>query len=125
MKFLPNRQQGLTLISTVFILVIAAFFILAAFKILPIYLNHSKVSNALKALESTPGIEMKTEYEIRDSLAKRFNMNYVYDVNQDDIKITKQGGYLRVVIAYEVAKKMVGNLSVLAEFNDVIEVGQQ
>jgi hypothetical protein len=46
-------------------------------------------------------------------------------VTQDDIKISKHGGYLKVAIQYEVVKKLVGNLSVLAQFNDVIEVGQQ
>jgi hypothetical protein len=44
---------------------------------------------------------------------------------QDDIKVTKHGNYLKVVIEYEVARKIVGNLSVLAVFNDVIEIGDK
>jgi hypothetical protein len=52
-------------------------------------------------------------------------MNYVYDVTQDDITITKQSNYLKVAIEYEVVKPLVGNLSALVEFNDVIEIGQK
>jgi hypothetical protein len=52
-------------------------------------------------------------------------MNYVYDVTQDDIKVTKRGDYLKVQIEYETVVKIIGNLSVLAEFNDVIEVGKE
>jgi hypothetical protein len=125
MKLSPTSQRGLTLISTLLLLAGIAVLVLLTLKIVPIYLDHNKVVNALKALEESGGVENKSEYEIRDSLAKRFNLNYVYDVTQDDIKITKYGSYLKVVIKYEVVKKIVGNLSILAEFNDMIEVGQK
>lgn len=125
MKTFANQQQGLTLISILLILGFIAFFTLLTLKIAPIYMDHAKVVNALKAVEQTTDIETKSEYEIRDSLSKRFNMNYVYDVTQDDIKVVKHGNYLKVTIEYETVKKIAGNLSVLAEFNDFIEVGQE
>jgi hypothetical protein len=120
-----KRQQGLTFISLVFVLGFIASLTLLILKIAPIYIDHGKVVNALAALEKDPDIETKSEREVRESLSKRFNLNYVYDVTQDDIKVVKHGKYLKVVIEYEVAKKIVGNLSVLVEFNDVIEVGQE
>lgn len=120
-----KRQQGLTFISLIFTLGLLAFFVLLILKIGPIYLDHSKVVNALAALEKTTDVETKTESEIRGILDKRFNMNYVTDVTRNDIKITQSGNYLKVVIAYEVIKPIFGNLSVLVEFNNEIEVGQQ
>jgi len=120
-----KKQQGLTFISLLLILGLIGFFVLLAFKIIPIYLDHSKVSKALAAVKAMPGIESKSESEIRSALGKQFEMNYVYDVNQKDVKVLKHGTYLKVTIEYEVAKKLVGNLSALAEFNDVIEVGQE
>jgi cell division protein FtsL len=125
MNVLPKRQQGLTFISLVFILGFIAFFVLLGLKIVPVYIDHSKVTSSLAELEKTADIQEKTEAEIRDSLSKRFNINYVSDVTQDDITITKQGSYLKVVIEYEVVRKIAGNLSILLEFNDVIEVGQK
>lgn len=120
-----KRQQGYTLISLIFILGIIAFFILLIMKIGPIYLDHSKVKNALAAIEQDKDVETKSEADIRSSLDKRFNMNYVADVKAQDVKITKQGGYLKVEANYEVVEKIVGNLSVLVEFHDVIEVGKE
>jgi hypothetical protein len=120
-----KHQQGLTFISLVFFLGLIAFFVLLGLKIGPIYLDHSKVTNALAEVEKNNNIEKLTEAEIRDSLSKRFNINYVYDVTQDDITITKYQDYLRVAIEYEVIRKIAGNLSVLVEFNDFIEVGQK
>lgn len=125
MNLSPQRQQGLTFISLVFFLGLIAFFVLLGLKIGPIYLDHSKVTNALAEVEKNNNIEELTEAEIRDSLSKRFNINYVYDVTQDDITITKYQDYLRVAIEYEVIRKIAGNLSVLVEFNDFIEVGQK
>ena len=69
--------------------------------------------------------QKKSEHEVRNTLDKRFNLNYVYDVTQDDIKVTKRGNYLKVQAEYETVVKIFGNLSVLAEFNDIIEVGQE
>jgi hypothetical protein len=120
-----KHQQGLTFVSLVFFLGLIAFFVLLGLKIGPIYLDHSKVTNALAEVEKNNNIEELTEAEIRDSLSKRFNINYVYDVTQDDITITKYQDYLRVAIEYEVIRKIAGNLSVLVEFNDFIEVGQK
>lgn len=120
-----KHQQGLTFVSLVFFLGLIAFFVLLGLKIGPIYLDHSKVTNALAEVEKNNNIEKLTEAEIRDSLSKRFNINYVYDVTQDDITITKYQDYLRVAIEYEVIRKIAGNLSVLVEFNDFIEVGQK
>ncbi|MGR8999960.1 MAG: DUF4845 domain-containing protein [Gammaproteobacteria bacterium] len=125
MNLSPKRQQGLTFISLVFFLGLIAFFVLLGLKIGPIYLDHMKVTNALAEIKKTPDIETKSANEIRENLNKRFNMNYVYDVTQDDITVVKQGNYLKVIIEYEVVKKIAGNLSVLVEFNDFIEAGQE
>jgi hypothetical protein len=95
-----KHQQGLTLISIIFILGLIGFFTLLTLKIVPIYLNHSKVSSALTALKQMPDIQSKSEAEIRESLSKRFNINYVYDVTKDDIKVIKHGTYLKVDIEY-------------------------
>lgn len=118
-----QRQTGLTLISTILLLGLIAFFTLLILKIAPIYIDHSKVVNSLTGLKQTVDIQTKNKNEVWNALDKRFNLNYVYNVTKDDVKITKQGNYLRVEIAYEVVEKIVGNLSVLVEFNEVIEVG--
>ncbi|HEY8218498.1 MAG TPA: DUF4845 domain-containing protein [Methylobacter sp.] len=120
-----KRQQGLTLISLIFILGLIGFFVMLTLKIVPIYLDHGKVKSALEALKATPELQTKSEYEIRDSLSKRFSINYVYDVKPENIKVIKHGSYVKVDIEYETVVKLVSNLSALAEFHDTIEAGQE
>jgi hypothetical protein len=124
MKNMMRREQGLTMISLALILGLIASFVLLALKIGPIYLDHSKVINALAAVEETTDIETKSKSEILSSLRKRFNFNYVYHIEDDDISIIKQGNYLKVDIEYEVVEAIVGNLSVLVEFHEGFEVGE-
>ncbi len=125
MRALPKQQRGLTFISLVFILGLIAFFTLLVLKIGPIYLNHSKVVNALKAVEETTDIASKSKHDIQESLYKRFNMNYVEYVTGDDITIVAQPGYVKVAIDYDRIEHLIGNLSVLVEFHEGFEVGSR
>ncbi len=120
-----NNQRGLTLISIAFILGLIAFFTLLVLKIAPIYMNHSKVVNAMEALEQTTDVQHKSKYEVKMLLDRRFNMNYVDYVENDDIDITKHPGYLKVVVDYERVVPIMGNLSVLAEFHEEFEAGAE
>jgi competence protein ComGC len=123
MKGLIKKQQGLTLISIVFILILIGAVVLLVLKIAPIYMNHSKVVNALEAVEAMPEVQSMSKREIESSLLKRFNLNYVEDITMDDVEIIKQPGYLSVRISYEVEQPIIGNLSVLVDFDDGFEKG--
>ncbi|MCK5122103.1 MAG: DUF4845 domain-containing protein [Methylococcales bacterium] len=120
-----KQQQGLTLITIIFILAILGFFVLLGLKIGPIYMNHSKVVNALSAVENMVDVETMSKHEIMSSLNKRFGMNYVDKVTDEDITITKHDDYLKVAIVYERVEKIMGNLSVLVEFDESFEAGDK
>lgn len=125
MKSPFKSQQGLTLLSIAFILFLIGFFVLLTLKIVPIYIDHSKVANALTALKQDPDFPSMSEGQIKNDLERRFNINYVYDVTKDDVQVVKHGNYTKVDIEYETVVKLVYNLSLLAEFHDVIEVGDK
>ncbi len=120
-----NKQRGLTFISIAFILGLIAFFTLLVLKIAPIYINNSRVVNAVAALKNTTDITTKTKQEIKTSLEKRFDMNYVEYVKPEDVKIIAQPGYVSVNIDYERVEKIAGNLSVLVEFHEGFEAGSR
>jgi Tfp pilus assembly protein PilE len=124
MNFSAKNQRGLTFISLFIILSVLAFFVLLALKVGPIYMNHSKVTNALSAVESMPEVKSMSKNEIIKSLNKRFGMNYVTKVDDKDVSILKQGNYVKVEIEYERVEKIFGNLSVLVQFYDFFEAGE-
>ncbi len=124
MIFSGNRQQGLTFISIMLILGLISFFVLLGLKIGPIYMNHSKVVSTMTSLKQMSNIESMSKREIELTLAKRLNMNYVDKITHDDFEIMRRDNLLAVSIDYERVEKIFGNLSVLVEFSESFEVGE-
>lgn len=123
MQNVLKKQQGLTLISLIFILGLIAFFVLLTFKIVPIYTEHGKVTHALAKLKNTPDIEKESKRAIRYALIKQFDMNYVYHVEKENIDIISRPEYLKVQIVYHVKVLLAYNLSVWVDFDESIEIG--
>ncbi len=117
------RQQGMTLIGMILVFMIFGFFVLLILKIGPIYLEHFKVVSSLESLRETPELARKSRREIRTLLEKRFEINMIDNVAPEDITVHKEDGVVSVEITYEVEKPVMGNLSVVAYFDDRIEVG--
>ncbi len=125
MKALKHKQGGLTFISIAFILALIAFFTLLVLRIVPIYMDHGKVVSTMEALENTVDIEKKSRYEIIRMIENRFNIGYVDHIDKDDFVITKKANYVKIELEYETVAHIVGNLSVLVEFHELVEVGQE
>lgn len=120
---LEKKQRGLTFISFMIILAVIALFVLVGLKVGPIYLNHSKVMDAMTAVENTKDVVRSGRNDVKVMLAKRLNMNYA-DINLDDFKIIKRVNYLKVELEYEKVEKILGNLSVLVEFQESFEIDE-
>jgi hypothetical protein len=125
MNYSSKTQQGLAFIPLVFTITLLFVSISLVVKVAPVYFNHGKVVAMLDQLKQETSVEKKSNSEIKGSLTKRININNIDDVAQDDIVISKQGNDFKVFIKYEVVKKIYGNLSVLIEFNDEIEIGSE
>jgi len=115
-------QQGLAFLPLVFTITLLFVGISLTIKIVPVYLNHSKVVAMLDQFKQEASGEKKSEFDIKSTLTKRININNIDNIAQDDITLSKQGSAFKVMISYEVVKKIYGNLSVLIEFNDHIEI---
>lgn len=120
-----QRSQGLTFISILLILALISFFTLLVLKIAPIYINHGRVASVLASLETDPNLLNMSKTEISTTINKRFNINYVEGVSDEDIQIVAQPGYVNVLIDYQPVKPLFANLSVLVDFHDEIEVGSR
>ena len=118
-----KKQQGLTLISFFFLMILIGFFVMLALKVGPIYMDHSKVIHSLEALKSRADIEHHSKREIWTLLRKQLEMNYISHIKKENVKITSRTNYLKVQIIYHVKEPLFGNLSVWVDFDNAIEVG--
>lgn|GEM_PF-105462 len=120
-----QNQRGLTLISLIFLVGLIGCFVMLILKVGPLYMDNHNVVNAFKAEQQSADILTKSKEQIRASLGKRFELNYVTHVSAADVQITGIPGYVKVSLEYERVVHIVGNLSVLVEFNEGFEAGSK
>lgn len=113
---LAHRQRGMTYLGLLIILGVIAFFAMVAIKVVPLYLENMKIGNTLKSLQEEGGA--RSESEIRDTLRKRFSINDITHVTDDDVKVVREGKKLVVTIDYEARVPLFKNLDVVARFAD-------
>lgn len=117
-----NKQQGLTFISWLLVLIMVGVFILVGIKIAPVYLEHFTVKKSLESLKDEPLINRKSVREIRKMLMRRMDMNNIYDLSKDEVTIKRSGGVTTITIAYEERRSIMGNLSLVMTFEDSVEL---
>lgn len=122
MTRMKKRQTGLTLVSWMFILVIAGILAMAVLKLFPVYMEHLGVTSSLDAISTDPALRGSSPPEIRGALMKRMEINDVDRVKSEDITIERDGHNYKVTVAYEAVVPFVHNISFLINFEDVAEV---
>jgi len=117
-----RRQNGITVIGWLFILMLLGMVALLALKIIPIYIEGFTIYSTLDSLKGDATIAKKSKFEIRKMLMKRLDINSIYNVTKDDIYITKGKGVYVVEIDYERRETIVGNMDIAVVFNKSIDV---
>ncbi len=118
-----NKQKGMTIWGLVFVLAVIAFVVFLIFKLLPPYLNYFKVRGALDSLARQSDVGSMSRAQINEALYKRFDIDDVKYVQLGkDLSIENRGGLRIIRIRYETVEPMVGNISLLMDFDYSIQV---
>ena len=121
MKIRNRRQRGLTMIATLLVLIIVAFVVLIAFKVVPIYIEYFNIRRAIEGLKTDISLNNSTA-DVRRGLEYRWAIDYITAVDFKDIKVRKKGGKLLAELKYEDRRSLLGNLDVVAKFDDTIQL---
>jgi hypothetical protein len=118
-----QKQQGLTAITMVLILVLIAFFAMIVIRLFPIYMEHFSVVSHLEQLAKDPETKSLTDQEILSVLNKRFDIDDVRHVKKDNIFIERERDKsLTIAIEYEVRTPTIGNVDMVVSFSDEVDV---
>lgn len=121
LKARAGRQRGLTMIATLMILIVIAFVVLIAFKVVPIYVEYFNIRRAIEGLKTDVTVS-STAYDVRRSLERRWAIDYITAVDFSDIKVRKHNGALIAELKYEDRRPLLYNLDVVANFDDAIQI---
>lgn len=118
-----RRQDGMTMWSIVSLVLIGIFFLLLAFKLIPPYIDDLKIGSAIKRVANKPGAGSKTADELRISLQKMFDVEYISDTSfVKAIEIRPRGPNAKIInLEYEVEVQLAGNISALLYFEHEYE----
>jgi hypothetical protein len=105
----------MTGIGWLIVLALIGFFTLLTLKMAPSYLEYYKVVSTLESLTKESGFHTPTE--IRNLLARRFDINYVDTITPRDVLIRPTGANFTVEAEYESRVHLFGNVSVVMDFD--------
>ena len=111
-----KKQQGLTVISWVVVIVFLLFQGVMAMNVIPAYLTDSSVKSIMKELPNDEKARKSSTRDLKVLVAKRLNVNSVYTVKPDHIKVTKGRNENIVTIEYEPRGTLLGNLEFIIDF---------
>ncbi len=113
-----NRLKGMTLIGFLLLLSAVVFCAYIGMKLVPIYMNHYNIVNAMKGLAEEPGSAQYSEARVRDLLSRKLSVNYVRSLRADQIRLVKSP-QPQLVLEYEVREGLIGNIDVVVSFERV------
>jgi len=116
------QQGGMSAIGFVIILLMVAFITMIALKLMPVYFENFKVNSALKSLKDEQGIIDKSNTEIQNIMARRFNIDNIEGVKSDQINVKRDRSKIAVNLDYEVRNNFIGNVDVVISFKDAVVI---
>ena len=118
-----SRQAGITFIGWVVLLVPLAIVVFAGIKLLPLYMTHYKVVEALEqTAEANKGREVVTPNSMRVELQKRFDIEGIEEPSLDSIVIQREDGQWVLTAEYDRETGLMGNLALIVHFKKRVVV---
>lgn len=122
---MKNKQNGMTAIGWMLVLLLVGFVAFFFLKLLPIYIDGFKVGDAVNSFKSDYGIADKSPAEIEKLLLRRLDINMVTDVKRDDISVTKSGNILTIEVAYNVRTHLFANVDLIVSFDKRADIPER
>lgn len=119
-----KKQQGITLIGFVFVLIFVGFFAYMAMKLVPAYSEYLGVVKAMKQVSSEPGLAAKSPQEIASDLAFKGSFQYVDDktFSPQNVHIKNGPGGGTLQVKYDKDIPFMYNIDFLLHFDKTVSL---
>jgi len=116
-------QQGMTFWGLSFVIGVLAFALFILFKLFPPYLEDFKVQAAFNSVAQQAEVNGMGKAEISTALYKRFDIDSVDSIKlEQDLTVEPHGRTTLIRLRYERVIPILGNLSILIEFDHAKEI---
>lgn len=119
---MQSKQSGMTAIGWVVALAFGGLFLLAGLRLGPVYMEHMKVRSAIQKVVKEQSGNGATIVDVKNALAKRYNVEGITHPKFDEIKIAKEGSGIRITSKYDHVVPYIANVSFLVSFDEYADV---
>jgi len=116
MKTAAKQQRGMSFPNLLLVMFLVVFGAIGGMKVIPAYVENRTIQGILNTVAHDPDMQDAKPSDIRMSYDKRAMMNNITVVSSDDIIIQKIPTGLVLSANYKVKIGLVGNASLLLEF---------
>jgi len=121
---MKQRQRGATFLGMVTILLILGAGLYAAIRLVPVYLDYTKVARALEQVRDEHAAIETNPQLLRNSLERRWDVEDIKGIGWKELQIKKVEGGYDMNAVYEVEQPFVANVYLLAKFDKSVTVPQ-
>ena len=115
-----SKQRGMSTMGLLLVLLIAAFFLMSAFKLLPIYMENWTVRETIERAVNQGELNGKSPAAMREALRKTLELNNVEVIKAKDIRFKQEDHMTKVDASYEARVPLIFNIDVVVKFEDLI-----
>jgi hypothetical protein len=120
---MPKKQEGMSLVGFLIVLSMVVFFAYLGMRITPIYIEFFSVKKAMQGVADEPGSERMSPFDIKQKMMSRLYISYTDgNVSREDIRVVRNRG-VWLEVKYDVRKPVIGNLDVIASFDERVKLG--
>lgn len=118
-----KSQRGLGMLQWALVIAVAGFFLLFAFKVIPLYAENRYVESALRSLENGgEKVENMTDAEIKKKLGNFYMINNVRSEGPTrNIKIDRRSEDLLITVDYETRVPLFYNIDLVLSFQNHLD----
>jgi Domain of unknown function (DUF4845) len=121
---MKHRQRGATFLGIVVILLILGAGLYMGIRLVPVYLEYTKVARALEQVRDQFSADDANPHAIRVALEKRWDVEDIQSIGWKEVAITKTSDGYDMQAAYDVERPLVANVYILARFDKLVSIQQ-
>ncbi|MEJ2273711.1 MAG: DUF4845 domain-containing protein [Woeseiaceae bacterium] len=107
----------MTTLGLIILVAFVGLFAFAAIRLTPVYLNYMKVVGVVDGVRDEFDGAGATRSAIRNSIARRFDIEAVSVISPSDIKVSKVDGGHEVAATYSHKAPFIANVSFVVDFD--------
>ena len=118
MQSSSRRQRGMGWFGLMLVFAAIGFLAIVVIKVGPLYLNHMTVARVVSNVADDPEMGSANAQQIRSALQRRWDIDYIDQIEARDIKVKRSARGRLLAYDYEARVNLFYNIYVVVHFKD-------